>query len=417
MVTELKVSGNLMTLDAGLFCIFNAPGSALPDPGTGLPGVRVSLPPGPVFRPEAVTITSFRDDGWLGGWNGAALVRVTRGPAHVLVTIYQAPNSNADAPRLQIMRLAESGALPPLGQPQAVPAGAVAPGMAARPPALQAANAPAAPAGPGPRAVPAPAPAANPQNTPAGAGASDGEAAKRAEIVAHIQGRGDVMARLDEWTGEPDSKRWIEGFAVSPKASFPGTTIGPADVEYQAVLGRGWLSPWAEGGQYCGSRGMSLPILGLRMRLRGEAAERFDCVVTASFVDGTKVGPLDNGEPCQAESMSPLEAFKITLIDRNAADLPAAAAPAAEPDLVVIDTPARRAAGRPPRAAPAVAEVAAPKPAAPKSAAPPAPPPVVARPSGRAAPPPKPSLPGKPAVAPKSSLPPQKDKAQPRGKR
>jgi hypothetical protein len=411
MVTELKVSGNLMTLDAGLFCIFNAPGSALPDPATGLPGVRVSLPPGPVFRPEAVTITSFRDDGWLGGWNGAALVRVTRGPAHVLVTIYQAPNSTADAPRLQIMRLAESGALPPLGQPQAVPGAQVPQGMAVRPAALQAANAPApVAAGPGPRAVPSPAPAANPQNTPAGAGAADGEAAKRAEIVAHIQGRGDVMAKLDEWTGEPDSKRWIEGFAVSPKAAFPGTTVGPADVEYQAVLGRGWLSPWAEGGQYCGSRGMSLPILGLRMRLRGEAAERFDCVVTASFVDGTKVGPLDNGEPCQAESMSPLEAFKITLIDRNAALLQ----PLPKPDAVVIEAPAPKPAGRRPPAAPVAAEPVAPKQAAPKSAAPQ---PVVAKASGRAAPAPKSALPGKPAAAPKRGVPPKTDKAQPRGKR
>ena len=36
---------------------------------------------------------------------------------------------------------------------------------------------------------------------------------------------------------------------------------------------------------------MSLPILGLRVRLRGEAAEHFDCVLEASFVDGTKLPP------------------------------------------------------------------------------------------------------------------------------
>ncbi len=316
VVTELKVSGNLMTLDSGLFCIFNAPGSALPDPGTGLPGVRVSLPPGPVFRPEAVTITSFRDDGWLGGWNGAALVRVTRGPAQVLVTIYQAPNSQTEAPRLQILRLAESAALPPLSVPAGRPASPA-------PLPMPAAAAAAPP--PPPAARPAGASAA-PQNTPAGAQQAGPAASGGAEMVAHIQGRGDVTAKLGEWMGEPDSKRWIEGFAVSPKGE-----VGPGDVEYQAVLGRGWLSPWAEGGQYCGSRGMSLPILGLRMRLRGEAAERFDCVVSASFVDGTKVGPLDNGEPCQAESMSPLEAFSITVVARGQADAPAPASTVAKP--------------------------------------------------------------------------------------
>ena len=347
VVTELKVSGNLMTLESGLFCIFNTPGSALPDPGTGLPGVRVSLPPGPVFRPDAVTITSFRDDGWLGGWNGAALVRVTRGPAQILVTIYQAPNSQAEAPRLQILRLAESGALPPLTAPAAGRQGQ---------PALP--NQPAAvvqPPAPAPRPVPV---AANtvPQNTPAAATQTDPGTGGPAEIVAHVQGSGDVMRKLGEWMGEPDSKRWIEGFAVSPRGE-----IGSNDVEYQAVLGRGWLSPWAEGGQYCGSRGMSLPILGLRMRLRGEAAERFDCIVTASFVDGTKVGPLDNGEPCQAESMSPLEAFKIQVVARGqAADAPAAASPAAKPK------------GRARSTASATPEPAA-KPPAPKVAIPPAP--------------------------------------------
>ncbi len=302
VVTELKASANVMTLEAGLYCVFNAPGSALPDPGTGLPGVRVSVPPGPVFRPEAVTISSFRDDGWLGGWNGAALVRVTRGPAQIMVTIYQAPNSTGEAPKLQVLRLAEAASLPPLGTPQAAPQ---APQARPAPAAANAAPpAPAQPARPGA--------AAAPQNTPAGAAQSDAEATRAAEIVAHVQGRGDVLTKLGEWMGKPDSKAWIEGFAVSPKGA-----VGPGDVEYQAVLGRGWLSPWAEGGQYCGSRGMSLPILGLRMRLRGEAAERFDCVVEASFVDGTKVGPLDNGEPCQAESMAPLEAFRIQLVERG----------------------------------------------------------------------------------------------------
>ncbi len=334
LVTELKVSANLMTLDSGLFCIFNAPGSPLPDPASGLPGVRVSVPTGPVFRPDAVTITGFRDDGWLGGWNGAALVRVTRGPAQILVTIYQAPNSTAEPPRLQILRLAEANALPPL----AGRAPASAPAQAAAPPqAAPAAAPPPAPAKPEPAAAPP---------------------SKSGEIVAHVQGRGDVTTSLDDWMGEPGSKRWVEGFSVSPKGP-----VGPGDIEYQAVLGRGWLSPWAEGGQYCGSRGMSLPILGLRMRLRGDAADRFDCIVQASFVDGTEIGPSDNGEPCQAESLAPLEAFRIKLVPRGAAEkadaTPAKAAPARKPA-------AEPAAKAKPKSAPAlVARKAPPTPVKP----------------------------------------------------
>jgi hypothetical protein len=312
LIAELKVSGHLMTLDAGLFCIFNAPGSAAPDQASGLPGVRISLPPGPMFRPDAITITSFRDDGWIGGWNGAALVRVTRGPAQILVTIYQSPTSTAEAPRLQVLRLTDSASLP-AGLPGQPP-----PPVAPVPLPVPVAAPLPRPVAPPPIKPAAPAAAAAPQNTPAAAPAS-GDEAKSAEMIAHIQGRGDVLAKLGEWMGEPGSQRWVEGFALSPRGK-----LGPNDIEYQAVLGRGWLSPWAEGGQYCGSRGMSLPILGLRVRLRGEAAEHYDCQVEASFVDGTKVGPLDNGEPCQAASLSPLEAFHIRMVPHKDASVPAA---------------------------------------------------------------------------------------------
>lgn len=309
LVTELKVSGHLMTFDAGLFCIFNAPGGPLPDPATGLPGVRVSLPPGPAFRPEAVSISTFRDDGWIGGWNGAALVRVARGPAQVLVTIYQAPNSTAEAPKLQIIKL-QDGVTAPAGAAAARPAAKAAPTAAAEAAA----------------AVPATA-----DDTPGGSAAlaADGE------ITAHIQTRGDVTARLGAWVGEPGSRNWIEGFSIAPKAQ-----ISAADIEYQAVLGRGWLSPWSEGGNFCGSRGMSLPILGLRARLRGAKAEEFDCVLSASFVDGTKLGPIDNGEPAQAESLAPLEAFLIELRPRAAG---AAAKPAAKAAPKPAEKPAAKA--------------------------------------------------------------------------
>jgi hypothetical protein len=327
-----------MTLDAGLFCIFTPPGSPVPDPATGLPGIRLSLPPGPAFRPESINISTFREDGWLGGWNGAALVRVARGPAQVLVTIYQAPNVRGEPPKLQIMKLAD-------GTPAAARAAAAA-GAAGGAPAPAAAPAPVTPVAATP---------ATPQNTPTGAAARP--APEGAEITAHVQVSGDVAARLGEWIGTPGSKHWVEGFAIAPK-----TLIKPGDIEYQAVLGRGWLSPWAEGGQYCGSRGMSLPILGLRVRLRGEAAETHDCAVTATFVDGTKVGPLDTGEPAQAETLAPLEAFEVVVTPRGGATAapakPAAkaaakpAAPAAQAKSAAKAPPPKPAPKAPPKPAP-----------------------------------------------------------------
>src|SRR5580692_236342 len=104
-VTELRVSANLMTLETGVYCVFPAPGSRSPDAATGLPGVRITRCPGMAGRPEAVSISTFREDGWLD--NTAALVRVSDGAAQVLVTIYQMSGQPAEhAPRLQVLRLA-----------------------------------------------------------------------------------------------------------------------------------------------------------------------------------------------------------------------------------------------------------------------------------------------------------------------
>ena len=261
---ELRVSGRLMTLEPGLFCIVNTPAANL-DVATAMPGVRISLPPGPAGRPDAVSIATFRDDGFLFGFGDAALVRVIGGPAQVLVTIYQLPEAQGAGPNLQVLKLVE-------GSP--------------------------AVARPGPAQLQA-------------AGTS---APIQVDMLAHIQGRGDVGAKFGDWLGEQGSKRWIEGFAISPSKD-----IAPSDVEYQAVLGRGWLSPWAEGGQFCGSRGMALPVLGLKIRLRGGAAETYDCNYSATFVDGTSAGPVAAGEACETESLAPMESYRVEVFPRGEA--------------------------------------------------------------------------------------------------
>jgi hypothetical protein len=262
-VAELQVSGHLMTLESGLFCVFQTPGSAPPDPATGLPGVRITPAPGIAGRPEAVSVSTFREDGWLNGT--AALVRVTDGSAQILVTIYQHKGMDA-APRLQVLRLS--------GDPSA--------------PDAPAAVAPAAPV------------------------AESGDPAATPEVMAHVQRMGDLGCKLGEWLGTKGSRQWIEGFGMAP-----ANGIAPEDIEYQAVLGRNWLSPWVEGGKFCGSRGMALPLLGLKVRLKGATAKAFECSYSATFVDGTAVGPVNAGETCEAESLAALEAFQIVIRPRT----------------------------------------------------------------------------------------------------
>jgi hypothetical protein len=255
-ITELRVSANLMALETGVYCVFPAPGSRSPDPATGLPGVRITRCPGMAGRPEAVSISTFREDGWLD--NTAALVRVTDGPAQVLVTIYQMAGQPAEnAPRLQVLRLA--------GDPAVAGAEAAAP---------------------------------TPQESVA-------------DVMAHIQGAGDTPGQFGEWIGKRGSRAWIEGFGLSDKGP-----IGPGDVEYQGVLGRGWLSPWVDNGKFCGSRGMALPLLGLNVRLKGAAAKEYTVRYSATFIDGSAVGPIEEGTACEAPGLAALESFLIELMPK-----------------------------------------------------------------------------------------------------
>lgn len=263
-ITELRVSGHLMSLDTGTFCVFHPAGSPVAaEIGNGLPAVRLSLPPGHRLHPAAVSIHTFRDDGWLTGAGAAALIRVTEGPTQILVTIYQAPDQGPEsAPQLQVLRLSAENSHAN---------GAAVTRTAA--------------------AVPDPA---------------------DVEVLAHIQSTGDVGTKLGEWMGAAGSGNWIEGFAV-----MPPLPIGSDGIEYQAVLGRGWTSPWVEGGQFCGSRGMALPLLGIRLRLRGETASRYDLAYSARFIDGSRVGPVRAGEACESESLAPLESFQIVLVAKD----------------------------------------------------------------------------------------------------
>jgi hypothetical protein len=58
---------------------------------------------------------------------------------------------------------------------------------------------------------------------------------------------------------------------------------------------------------------MALPLLGIRIRLLNAAAQTHALSYSASFTDGTMVGPVEAGEACEAESLAPLEAVQITL--------------------------------------------------------------------------------------------------------
>lgn len=251
----IQATARLIRLAEGTYCIFHAAPPADMRTG-GLSGMRISSPPGMT----AVQVSTFDADGWIGGRDGAALVRIPARGAAVLVTTYRDTEHARDLPGLQVVRLSggTGRVAPPVSDP-------------------------------------------DPAETALPAGDHDGS------MTAHIQRRGDVKAPLGAWMGKTGSGQWMEGFAIQP-----GSAVAVDDLEYQAILGQDWFSPWIGGGEYCGSRGMALPILGLRVRLKGKAASAFTCLVEASFIDGSRVG-LAEDAPVMAPTQAPLEAFRIEL--------------------------------------------------------------------------------------------------------
>ena len=131
------------------------------------------------------------------------------------------------------------------------------------------------------------------------------------KVTAHIERMGDVTVGGGQWAGTPGSRGAMEGFAVTPAAD-----LGPDDIEYQAVLGSDWTTPWLPGGEFCGSRGLSLPLLGARIRLREDAAKNYSISYWGSFIGTGEVGPISDGAVCGG-SGAPLEALRVVLTRRQ----------------------------------------------------------------------------------------------------
>lgn len=278
----LGLSSRVIRLDPGMFVLSLMPGPAdrsAADRSAGLPAVRVSLPPGLPGRRETVSISTFRGDGWVTADDEPAMFRVLPGGADILVTLYwSTADGAASPPALKLVRLNPEGAI---GGPLDTTGGARsgAPGDAA---AGQSA-----------------------------AAASGFPPARSAEIVAHIEGIGDVDGKVGDWVGIRGSGRAIEGLSLTPRQG-----ISPEDFEIRAVLGRDWLSPWLPGGSFCGSRGLALPLRGFCIRLHPAAAARYDLTCFARFVDGGEVGPVGADRVCAAPNLAALEAFQVLVRPR-----------------------------------------------------------------------------------------------------
>ena len=138
-------------------------------------------------------------------------------------------------------------------------------------------------------------------------------------IGAHIRTRGDMMFSEVPWAGRVGSGLWIESFSIKPLERFTAQ-----DIEYKALTGTGFETPWLSDEKMCGTKGMSTPLLGFAIRLKPSSlAAAYDCEYTGYFQSGHTVGPLRNGVPCRSSVASdPLEGIQVRLIKRSTTMLP-----------------------------------------------------------------------------------------------
>jgi hypothetical protein len=287
----LHTTAQVLTFDPGMYVVdFRSAGPARGIAGLALPGARLdALPASDELRGQAV-VSVMSPLGWLAQADLPALVRVTGGKAGVMLTIYR--TAGTAAPELRV-RYVEDGLKPndlPDDEQRAESATSATPAAAAAP--LVATDA--------------------------------------FEVLVHAQERGDLRAPAGAWAGKPGGGLPLEGFAIFASAE---TGLEPADLEYQAVLGEGWNTPWFTAGEFCGSRGLALPILGVRLRLVGRGAEMFACEYAGSFLAAGQVGPVAAGQVCESGGQ-PMEALRVTILRK---------APARRPT-----EPGRRKRGGPP---------------------------------------------------------------------
>jgi hypothetical protein len=138
------------------------------------------------------------------------------------------------------------------------------------------------------------------------------------QIGAHIRTRGDMNFADAPWAGRVAPGLWIESFSVRPLERF-----GAQDIEYKGLTGSGFETPWLSDDKMCGTKGMSVPLVGFAIRLKpSPATSAYDCEYSGYFQSGLTVGPQRNGAPCRSTVASdPLEGIQIRIIKRTSTTL------------------------------------------------------------------------------------------------
>jgi hypothetical protein len=145
------------------------------------------------------------------------------------------------------------------------------------------------------------------------------------QIGAHIRAHGDMTFSDVPWAGRVAPGLWIESFCMRPLERFSAH-----DIEYKGLTGSGFETPWLSDEKMCGTKGMSVPLVGFAVRLKpSPATALYDCEYSGYFQSGATVGPQRNGAPCRSSvANDALEGIQVRIVKRA---LKSAAARTANP--------------------------------------------------------------------------------------
>ncbi len=261
---QMDVAAQRLSFGAGLYLITLSGGAVRMVSGMALPCVRIDpLPPMPDM-PGRAHIACLTEGQWLSSSNQSAFLRIEGGSANLILTTYNvAGDTRPPNVRIRLVKN-EDAAAQLISNP--------AP-MLKRPPLM-------------PPGVP--------------------EESLPLSLMVHCSGVGDVQVAGGEWAGGADDRASIEAFSIAPQF-----LEGDATLEYQSIMGLDWSSPWVNSPELSGSRGLALPLFGIRARFLGKQADQYELVIWARC-GGQELGPMTEGE-VSSDLKAPITALRVAL--------------------------------------------------------------------------------------------------------
>ncbi len=122
----------------------------------------------------------------------------------------------------------------------------------------------------------------------------------------------EIKGTFNQWLMRPGAPYGIEGLRISMPVE-----LDKEDIQYRAIFGPKWQSPWKFGNEYCGSREINLPINGFTIQLSDRAKVLYTLSYSGLFANGVVIGPVGVGEVCASPDFQILVGMRISIHKTN----------------------------------------------------------------------------------------------------